>query len=577
MEEFIERSADGSVDFEAALRRAVAVVSRLRAENLALRAPPPEPAPQRCQDRATRALARTAEPAAPRGERSAAAGDSPSSVAPRRGSLGSRRAARRRSDRARAGAEPPDRALAAARAAAARRGRGAAGAARCPARPPAGRRAPGGRGGRRRGGSKLSALALDVPAQQAGPPVGAGAAAGRRRRRLGPPPRAALAAAADDGAPKAMVVDPRRRQRDRRPARRGRARRLRPRRRRRRVAIGGRAGRVGSVSLAATSHEPHRRIRAMRSPTTPAATATPPAAALVRRARRPRWQRPPVRAVRARRAARAPARACSSSRSGSGDAAAAAALSPAPARIDVTRCCARARSTTACGHDVHGGALRRRRARCTLERRRLASPRADDGDELGCVPRPAGHVDQTLYRADERAARRGAAAQHRHAAGRGARERRLRCGLGTRSGGDRRDVGAARGLGRCSQLRRRAPRRSAASPSRRSPRSARPTASSSSRATAWESSSRRHDEAEAPPSPPSGVGATNQAVLDIAARFDNPVEACHAVVARAYGLDRAQPPDDIAIICIFPTTDRPRRCALPSPVRGGAARARHCG
>ena len=50
MEEFIERADDGSVDFEAALRRAVAVVSRLRDENrallLAARAPSPEPAPQ---------------------------------------------------------------------------------------------------------------------------------------------------------------------------------------------------------------------------------------------------------------------------------------------------------------------------------------------------------------------------------------------------------------------------------------------------------------------------------------------------------------------------------------------------
>ena len=45
----------------------------------------------------------------------------------------------------------------------------------------------------------------------------------------------------------------------------------------------------------------------------------------------------------------------------------------------------------------------------------------------------------------------------------------------------------------------------------------------------------------------------DQAVLDIAARFDNPVEACHAVVARAYELwiEREGRSDDITIICIF--------------------------
>ena len=58
-----------------------------------------------------------------------------------------------------------------------------------------------------------------------------------------------------------------------------------------------------------------------------------------------------------------------------------------------------------------------------------------------------------------------------------------------------------------------------------------------------------------PPRLPSGVWEflTNQAVLDIAARFDNPVEACHAVVARAYELwiEREGRSDDITIICIF--------------------------
>ena len=46
---------------------------------------------------------------------------------------------------------------------------------------------------------------------------------------------------------------------------------------------------------------------------------------------------------------------------------------------------------------------------------------------------------------------------------------------------------------------------------------------------------------------------TNQAVLDIVARFDNPVEACHAVVARAYKLwiEREGRSDDITIICVF--------------------------